>query len=1186
MAIVSTNTNLSSVSYIQGETIEVKDGAVLTVTASPSIRPGTVQCITSGKLRIENSSTTVPLIFNLDDMIHDLRFNAGGVLEIRGAPMPLAGGTGAAQTWNFATLFGGVIKHMTYVEIEEAAGSGVYMPWPIVHEDPKFNLDCGLLNTFGGATPANFTAGNTLAGQALFWHETNRTLRCGNNVEGRAVPSGCAVRIPNIFISNRLLTNQTSNFNTVLTGSPTGGSFSLTINRENGNLIGTTPAIAYNASAAVVATAIQTTTGAGTVTTSGGSMPNTAVSVTWAGAYATERLGVRVSSNLLTGGTNPQASVCENSSANLSYVDIRTLGSFDCEWCAFSDKIKVNATNYGQFRARNVGTGADSLQLAVSSADVDIDGFAINNSPHIISIKSDILAVLGSVSVKRLSCLSKSGLAGLSFSTLSRLIASEDIRCMLYGARSSGTNTPIRFSAIKGDDLRVKNITSIGGTLTLATVSDAKFVGVNYADSTTATQQLLQATDGVTITASSDIVIANIKLVGPAAPRGYLLSAASNCFNVKTFNVNILGQDNTLGISNLSVDLELKNISISGLRGGPLLDMSTTYLGKGLLASKIFATFTTPQLSMGLDAISFGKYDLVSSSIDGISESFLGVKEFVGGNYATPSLTPTTGHVTFGPFGSGSSLVLTGAAYADALGSVVMPAYGDTVVATMPFAMHGITSFQNVSPSIYADTFLAIANKALLGAPGVPTGGTFTLTVYTAASVLLGTTSALAYNATGAVIGAALGAIPAIGVGMASCSDSLQNSGVITFIEGLPATGFIVTLNQSLLTGGTLPRAVVVGMARNLDGVETLGQDMLAQFGVRVPGESWSVYQAINGANLASAISSLVGYSAGVTGLEMRVKLINNSASNPLTKINQISMPTNINPSLWALGDATITLQGLSATDIGRVIRASDNVVLYSFTGAGLKEFSIGNNFDEAVYFTRELAGGVVVMKTLPATQRLNFGDNGSIPLFYGVEVQLAQVDEVRALDALIQARLDVAVSSRMGLNDYTAPDNTGVAAIKAKTDALVNAPTLSQIEASTVLAKEATVASRLATSAYTAPIAAPTSTQNAAAVRTELAAELARIDVATSSRSTLTAGQIPAGLTVAQIEGSSVLAKEATVAGKASQLSVTALGAPLQSSAYVASPTTSEMKTAIEVSGGKLDLAMRAAISADDNTA
>ena len=269
--------------------------------------------------------------------------------------------------------------------------------------------------------------------------------------------------------------------------------------------------------------------------------------------------------------------------------------------------------------------------------------------------------------------------------------------------------------------------------------------------------------------------------------------------NVKTFNVNILGQDNTLGISNLSVDLELKNISISGLRGGPLLDMSTTYLGKGLLASKIFATFTTPQLSLGLDAISFGKYDLVSSSIDGISESFLGVKEFVGGNYATPSLTPTTGHVTFGPFGSGSSLVLTGAAYADALGSVVMPAYGDTVVATMPFALHGITSFQNVSPSIYADVPGAVANQALLGAPGVPTGGTFTLTVYTAASVLLGTTSALAYNATGAVIGAALGAIPAIGVGMASCSDSLQNSGVITFIEGLPATGFIVTLNGSLL---------------------------------------------------------------------------------------------------------------------------------------------------------------------------------------------------------------------------------------------------------------------------------------------------------------------------------------------------------------------------------------------------
>ena len=62
-----------------------------------------------------------------------------------------------------------------------------------------------------------------------------------------------------------------------------------------------------------------------------------------------------------------------------------------------------------------------------------------------------------------------------------------------------------------------------------------------------------------------------------------------------------------------------------------------------------------------------------------------------------------------------------------------------------------------------------------------------------------------------------------------------------------------------------------------------------------------------------------------------------------------------------------------------------------------------------------------------------------------------------------------------------------------------------------------------------------------ASAVRLSLAVELARIDVATSTRSTLTAEQIPAGLTVAQIEASEVLAKEASVTARPTLLQIEA---------------------------------------------
>ena len=96
---------------------------------------------------------------------------------------------------------------------------------------------------------------------------------------------------------------------------------------------------------------------------------------------------------------------------------------------------------------------------------------------------------------------------------------------------------------------------------------------------------------------------------------------------------------------------------------------------------------------------------------------------------------------------------------------------------------------------------------------------------------------------------------------------------------------------------------------------------------------------------------------------------------------------------------------------------------------------------------------------------------------------------------------------------NYTAPDNAGVAAIKAKTDNLPSDPA-DQSELVTLINTRASQAS--VNAIPTTP--APTAAQNASQVRTELGTELARLDVAVSSRSTLTAGDIPAGLTAQQV--------------------------------------------------------------------
>jgi hypothetical protein len=471
--------------------------------------------------------------------------------------------------------------------------------------------------------------------------------------------------------------------------------------------------------------------------------------------------------------------------------------------------------------------------------------------------------------------------------------------------------------------------------------------------------------------------------------------------------------------------LEMANVTVENVRTGPFIDLPSNYLANNLTARKVFGTFQTTQSTSGLDACQGGIYDMVSSSIAGITETFSGVNDWVGGNYTDPSLTPTTGHVTFGPFAEGAGLALTGAAFTDALGGVLLPANGDTVVATMPFAMHGITGFQNVAPRLFVDMPGAIANVAVVGNPGGTTGGTFTISVFDSAGVLLGTTAALAFNASTSTVDAAVEGIAGVGAGV-SVSGSLTAGYQITFPTGQLR---IVTVDGALLTGGEFPGvAYAVGRARLLDGTELIGAVTTVEFAMRVPGTAYPAYAALTGANLGTAFSALTGYAAGGAGLEMRIR-VTAGQDNQFTRLNQISLPTNVDPSLWTVGDATINFEGPNPTDVVKVMRFSDDAVLYTFTGAGEQSFAVGANFDTEVYFRRETSTGTVLMRTLPATQRVNFGNNGFVALFYGAEVQLAQSSDVTAIKAAVDAYLDVAVSTRLAAASYTAPDNAGVTA-------------------------------------------------------------------------------------------------------------------------------------------------------------
>lgn len=107
-----------------------------------------------------------------------------------------------------------------------------------------------------------------------------------------------------------------------ITGTPTGGTFTLTFKGQ------TTAAIAYNATAAAVQSALEalSTIGAGNVTAAGGPLPGTAVTVTFVGNLGNSNVTQMTAAGSLTGGTSPAVAVTTTTEGAAVFTDLGYIG--------------------------------------------------------------------------------------------------------------------------------------------------------------------------------------------------------------------------------------------------------------------------------------------------------------------------------------------------------------------------------------------------------------------------------------------------------------------------------------------------------------------------------------------------------------------------------------------------------------------------------------------------------------------------------------------------------------------------------------------------------------------------------------------------------------------------------------------------------------------------------------------
>jgi hypothetical protein len=135
------------------------------------------------------------------------------------------------------------------------------------------------------------------------------------------------------------------------------------------------------------------------------------------------------------------------------------------------------------------------------------------------------------------------------------------------------------------------------------------------------------------------------------------------------------------------------------------------------------------------------------------------------------------------------------------------------------------------------------------------------------------------------------------------------------------------------------------------------------------------------------------------------------------------------------------------------------------------------------------------------------------------------------------------ALGTPLQTSSYTAPDNTSITAIKAKTDTLVNAPTLAQIEASTVLAKETTVAAKASQASVNAIPTNPVLTTDARLDNLDalISSRLATSGYTAPDNTSITAIKSKTDTLVADIEASTILAKETTAQKAANKAALAA---------------------------------------------
>lgn len=201
-------------------------------------------------------------------------------------------------------------------------------------------------------------------------------------------PVGTAAPSPSVIDTFDPATTGSETQTVTVTGTPTGGTFTLTFSGQ------TTASIAYNAAASAVQSALEALSniGTGNVACAGGPLPGSAVTVTFTGELASTNVAQMTATGSFTGGTSPAVAVTTTTPAwawtNLGHTSADDLPEFgfdggDSEtkgtWQNSSVKTVLTSAvvDSVSFKLHQFDEAALELYYAQSNSSVTVGQFSV-----------------------------------------------------------------------------------------------------------------------------------------------------------------------------------------------------------------------------------------------------------------------------------------------------------------------------------------------------------------------------------------------------------------------------------------------------------------------------------------------------------------------------------------------------------------------------------------------------------------------------------------------------------------------------------------------------------------------------------------------------------------------------------------------------------------------------------------